>query len=114
MPGTLRLLLVVILLLLSMMASAQNRSIPPGMVLDKGLFSDVSFTETHDSSLGWSSELISDLGYDFSQKLNVGLGVPIYLVQPYSRYKTNSNPGVSYNSLGDLFTTASYKAGNKS
>jgi len=83
------------------------------MVSDKGLFSDVSFTETHDSSLAWSSELISDVGYDFSPKVSVGLGVPIYLVQPYSRYKTTSTSGVSYNSIGDLFTTLNYNAGNK-
>ena len=76
---------------------------------DKGFMSTASFTESHDSSLGWATELDSTAGYDFSRHVNVSAGLPIYLVQPIAQTTGTQQVNNSYNSLGDAFVNLNYK-----
>jgi hypothetical protein len=94
-------------------ASAQQTS---AGAADKGWSSYSSFTETHDSSLGWSTILNSNVNYDFSRHFNSFIGVPIYFVQPSS--STSSSIGTTtnqtsgdYNAVGDVYLGMTYKAG---
>lgn len=81
---------------------------------DKGWTSYSSFTETHDSSLGWATILNSNIGYDFSKYFSADIGVPIYLVQPNTAASTTNGitpTSTSYNSLGDVYVGMNYRVG---
>lgn len=83
---------------------------------DKGWSSYSSFTETQDSSLGWSTILNSNLSYDFSRHFNSFVGVPIYFVQPYTSTSTSggattTQTSSAYNSVGDVYLGMTYKPG---
>ncbi len=77
--------------------------------IDRGFMSTASFTETHDSSLGWTTEFDSTAGYDFNKHLNLSAGVPIYLVQPTQQTSgTTTTTNSSYGALGDAFVNLNY------
>lgn len=81
---------------------------------DRGWTSYSSFTETHDSSLGWTTILNSNIGYDFSKYFSADIGVPVYLVQPNTVTTTvngTTATSSSYNSLGDLYVGMNYSVG---
>lgn len=90
-----------------MAAHASAQSAP--VVDDKGLVSTVSFTEAHDSSLGWAAEIDSTTGYDFNRNWNLSAGVPIYLVQPAQQTSGTTAANNSYGALGDAFVNLNYK-----
>ncbi len=46
---------------------------------NSGLYEHTSFSAGHDSSAGWSGELDSAVGYDFSKKISIEAGAPFYL-----------------------------------
>jgi hypothetical protein len=90
----------------------------PAVATDKGWSSYFSFSETHDSSLGWSTILNSNISYDFSRHFNSFFGVPIYFVQPYtptsvSSSTTTTQTSSTYNSVGDVYLGMTYKAGGQ-
>jgi hypothetical protein len=91
------------ILLLAGMASAQNtKSAAPE---DKGLYGVVSYTTSHDSSLGWTAESDYSVGYESSAKFSTDMGIPVWLV---ATTESTSNSGATLqktktNVLGDLF-----------
>lgn len=79
---------------------------------DKGFFFTEYFSESHDSSLGWSTELASGVGYDASKHVFVSIGVPLYLVQPYTVANSQGQTvNSAYNAVGDAAFAVNYKAG---
>jgi hypothetical protein len=108
-------ILVMIAATLSWTVPTCAQQIPAGAT-DKGWSSYSSFTETHDSSLGWSTILNSSVSYDFSRHFNSFFGVPIYFIQPYTSTSasggtTTTQTSSAYNSLGDVYLGMTYKAG---
>lgn len=97
--------LCVVAVLFPALALAQNAQ----LTTDKGFMSTAGFTESHDSSLGWATELDSTAGYDFNRHFNLSVGVPIYLVQPIAQTNGTQQVNNSYNALGDAFLNLNYK-----
>ena len=79
---------------------------------DRGFTSYASFTEAHDSSLGWSTELNASVGYDFN-KIGVVTGIPVFFVQVNARLTTTTTStqptSTSYQALGDFYSMLLYK-----
>ncbi|MCU1297751.1 MAG: hypothetical protein JWO91_2029 [Acidobacteriaceae bacterium] len=77
----------------------------PNETSDSGLYEYSAFSAGNDSSGGWSSEMDSTVGYDFTRHLGVSFGIPLYLLTTTTQttltgtQTTTSN----YGSLGDLF-----------
>lgn len=93
----------------SFVANAQQASTSSA---DKGWTSYSSFTETHDSSLGWASILNSNIGYDFNKTFSAEIGLPVYLVQPSSSVTSGaSTASSSYSALGDVYARMNYRIG---
>ena len=71
---------------------------------DKGSYSQFGLGVGHDSSVGWTTELDSAVGYDFNRAFSVDAGVPLYLVSAASKTtSTGSTVKQHYNSLGDAY-----------
>lgn len=71
---------------------------------DKGAFSQFGFSTSHDSSVGWTSELDSSAGYDFNRSFTATVGVPLYLVSADTKTTTTGTTTKErYDSLGDAF-----------
>lgn len=91
-------------------ASAQQTSAASA---DKGWNSCSSFTEAHDSSLGWSTILNSSVGYDFNRHVSALVGIPFYFVQPSSSVTGGAatTTSASYSALGDVYAGFNYRIG---
>lgn len=81
---------------------------------DRGFTSYASFSEAHDSSLGWSTELNSSLGYDFNRTFSFAAGIPFFFVQVDAPSTTTTTPtqptATSYHALGDFYSMLLYRA----
>jgi hypothetical protein len=118
---------VVFLASLLTVASELVAQAPPAGKQEKGMTASVEFDGSSDSS-GAVYELDSGLGYAFSRRFAIGLGVPVYFAQSSSSGTSNSvyqlgdpslalqlkfpNAQLSYNtSLTGVFPTANTKHG---
>jgi hypothetical protein len=71
---------------------------------DRGAYETFGFASSHDSSLGWTSEMDTGLGYDFSNEFSVQAGVPLYLVSASTKSTQGTGTTTStnrYAALGD-------------
>ena len=103
----------------------------PGEPNDRGFTFTTSFTGSHDSASGWSSEIDSSARYDFNSVFGVEVGMPYYIL--YSGYSTagvasgslsarnivtvlTAKPPLvnTYNALGDLYLKLHFAAPNSS
>ncbi len=126
-----RVRVVLLLLACAVAASAQNSASrsqknPDGLasapLSDGGFSYYTAFTENHDASAGWTTELNSSLRYDFSRQFAMEAGIPFYFGQPpaaTTTATTTTTPGrgpgqtttqtttqgqsLSYSALGDFF-----------
>ncbi|MDP9160267.1 MAG: hypothetical protein M3O09_08565 [Acidobacteriota bacterium] len=71
---------------------------------DFGLYEYTSFGASHDSSGGWSSEMDSAIGYDFTRHFGLSLGIPFYLLTTTTQTSLTGTQTTSsnYGSLGDV------------
>src|SRR5579859_4743986 len=115
-------------------AVASDNSSPansPAEPNNRGFTFTTSFTGSHDSASGWSSEIDSSARYDFNSVFGVELGMPYYIL--YSGYSTagvapgsinagnivtvlTAKPPLvnTYNALGDLYLKLHFAAPNSS
>src|SRR5690242_16387798 len=99
-------LLFIALCVTATVTCAAQSTATPVRYDDRGLSVYSSFTETHDSSSGWSTGLTSSVQYDFNQHVSWLAGIPIYLAQPLeTTTAAGTTQRTSYNGVGDLFTT---------
>src|SRR5262245_33597185 len=85
-----------LLLFIVSFAAAQSSSYG-----DRGAYEVFGFGASHDSSLGWTSELDTGVGYDFNRKFNMQFGVPLYLVSSTAKAAATTTTD-HYSSLGDV------------
>lgn len=104
-------------------ASRSQRN-PTGLasapLADGGFSYYTAFTETHDASAGWTTELDSSLRYDFSKQFAMEGGIPFYFGQPPAVSTTTTTTtttgrgpattqtsaqgqSLSYGAVGDFF-----------
>ncbi len=102
--------------------TSQNRSEGNSLVeesdrapeVDHGFSYLNSFTGTHSSAGGWSTELTNSVHYDFNKHWSVELGLPVYLLHsgtnPDTVVKANETPPLdtTYNALGDVVLTVGF------
>ena len=108
--------LIVLLTVLSISVGVLAQSSPGSSAAkanDSGLYEYSSFGASHDSG-GWSSEMDSSVGYDFTRHLNLSFGIPVYLLTTTTQTsltgtQTTTN---SYGSLGDLSLRLSANKGS--
>jgi hypothetical protein len=85
-------------------ASAQN--LPSPAYSGHGAYELFSFGTSHDSAVGWTSEMDSGLGYDFNKTFSMETGVPLYFVgatTTQTQSGTTTSTTDHYNSIGDAY-----------
>lgn len=89
------------LLFVALGAVAQRQKVTS----DSGSFEQFGVSTAHDSSVGWTTQLDTAIGYDFNRAFSVSAGVPLYLVSTNSTTSTAGGTTTKqhYNSLGDAF-----------
>lgn len=91
-------------LILAAAGAAMAQSPTSPAYRDRGAYETFAFGTSHDSSLGWASEIDTGLGYDFNNKFSVQAGVPLYLVSASTTTKTGTGTTTStdrYGAVGD-------------
>jgi hypothetical protein len=96
----------VLFVLASVSLSAVAQNVPSPAYKERGAYEVFSFGSSHDSAVGWTTEMDSGLGYDFSKIFSVQAGVPLYFVSATTT--TSSGTGTTtttshYNSVGDAY-----------
>ncbi len=102
MPNRGKCLVVVTFLLLAAAAAVAQQSPAPALK-QSGLFEYTSFAIGDSSSAGFSSELDSAIGYDFSPNFSIAAGAPFYLVNTTQSISGTTTRTSHSASLGDAF-----------
>lgn len=89
-------------LLLAAAAFAQQNA-PVPVEKNSGLYERASLSVGHDSSAGWSGEVDSAVGYDFSRTISLEAGAPFYLDTTQSTSATGTSTTSRTETVGDAY-----------